>query len=46
MSQYDATDFATKLFLTTFADGGITESLCGATKAFRHTIKQILHQYQ
>ena len=34
-------------FLTTYADGGITEySLCNAMKAFRHTIKQLLHQYQ
>ena len=49
MSQYDATDFATNLFLTTYEGGaprGITESLCGAMKAFKHTIKQLLHQYQ
>ena len=45
MWQYDTKDFATKFFLTTYADGGITESLCSATKAFRHTIKQLLHQY-
>ena len=35
------------LFITMYADGGITEySLCNAMKAFRHTIKQLLHQYQ
>ena len=31
--------------LTTYADGGTTESLCSVTKAFSHTIKQSLHQY-
>ena len=46
MSQYDATDLVTKLFSTTYADGGITESLCSATKALTHTIRQLLYQYQ
>ena len=34
-----------KFCRATYANGRATESLCSATKAISHTIKQLLHQY-